>query len=96
MPRSVTPEEFMDTSEPHNFSLGVCRLTMTMEFGSKNALDSLRFAESFRPEFFSASRLAVCNTLRKNSQLSFRGPVLPEESAFSSCCGKADPSLCSG
>ena len=42
MPRSVTPEEFMDTSEPHNFSLGVCRLTMTMEFGSKNALDSLR------------------------------------------------------
>src|ERR1700693_1239368 len=42
MPRSVTPEEFMETSEPHNFSLGVCRLTMTMEFGSKDALVSLR------------------------------------------------------
>jgi hypothetical protein len=28
----------METSEPHNFSLGVCRLTMTMEFGSKDAL----------------------------------------------------------
>src|SRR5580700_634327 len=40
MPRSVTPEEFMDTREPHNFSLGECRLTMTMEFGSKDALAS--------------------------------------------------------
>src|SRR5580700_5319549 len=41
MPRSVTPEEFMETREPHNFSLGECRLTITMEFGSKDALASL-------------------------------------------------------
>src|ERR1700693_3173138 len=41
MPRSVTPEEFMETREPHNFSLGECRLTMTMEFGSTDALASL-------------------------------------------------------
>ena len=45
MPRNVTPEEFMETREPHNFSLGVCRLTMTMEFGSKDALVSLPDAE---------------------------------------------------
>jgi hypothetical protein len=35
----------METREPHNFSLGVCRLTMTMEFGSKDALVSLPDAE---------------------------------------------------
>src|SRR5580704_15207170 len=45
MPRSVTPEAFMDTSEPHNFSLGECRLTMLMEFGSTDALVSLLHAE---------------------------------------------------
>jgi hypothetical protein len=35
----------METREPHNFSLGECRLTMTMEFGSKDALASLQGAE---------------------------------------------------
>src|ERR1700688_3920603 len=47
MPRSVTPEAFMEPSEPHNISLGVCRLTMTMEFGSKNSLVSLPEWEAF-------------------------------------------------
>jgi len=38
MPRRVTPEEFMETSEPHSFSLGECKLTITMEFGSNYSL----------------------------------------------------------
>jgi hypothetical protein len=28
----------METRQPHNFSLGVCRLTMTIELGSKDTL----------------------------------------------------------
>ena len=47
MHRSVTPEAFMETRHPHNFSLGVCKLTMTMELGSKNALDWPPQAEHF-------------------------------------------------
>src|SRR5579872_1063835 len=35
MPRIVTPAELMDVSAPHNFSLGLCRLRMMIEFGSK-------------------------------------------------------------
>jgi len=38
MPRSVTPEGLIEESDPHTFSLGVCRLTMMIEFGSKDAL----------------------------------------------------------
>src|SRR5215470_12891031 len=34
MPRSVTPEVLMASSSPHTFSLGVCKLTITMECGS--------------------------------------------------------------
>ncbi len=41
IPRIVIPEPFMETSAPHNFSLGVCRLTMTIEFGSKDTLTFL-------------------------------------------------------
>src|SRR5438309_3784233 len=34
MPRNVIPEGLMASSSPHTFSLGVCRLTTTMECGS--------------------------------------------------------------
>src|SRR6266436_952287 len=34
MQRSVIPEGLMLSSSPHTFSLGVCRLTMTIECGS--------------------------------------------------------------
>ena len=34
MPRSVTPEGLMSKSSPQTFSLGVCKLTTTMECGS--------------------------------------------------------------
>src|SRR5260221_454986 len=45
IPRNVTPDAFMETRDPHSFSLGSCRLTMTMELGSKDALASLPQAE---------------------------------------------------
>src|SRR5882724_3101367 len=34
MPRMVMPDGLMDSSCPHSFSLGVCRLTMMIECGS--------------------------------------------------------------
>src|SRR5437870_9990133 len=34
MQRNVIPDGLMDSSSPHTFSLGVCRLTTTIEWGS--------------------------------------------------------------
>src|SRR5690242_1673913 len=55
MPRSVTPEGLMASNSPHTFSLGVCRLTITMECGSI-VKGSYTQTNVFRPTFGRAVR----------------------------------------
>src|SRR5579863_8076512 len=59
MPRSVTPETFMETREPHTFSLGECRLTITMELGSKDALALLPARGASFPTLLQRNRFQV-------------------------------------
>src|ERR1700688_3036193 len=71
MPRTVTPAELIETSAPHNFSFGVCRLRMMMELGSTNVLASLHAcadsvssaSNRHRFQVFGNPQFRLCNFL---------------------------------